>query len=334
MKRNELRDLSLRKKAEGKFRSAKTLLEQSLAERDLLESQLKAVGKLQSSKSCLVIKPSVRSGKAEATAFAMATDWHIGSRTEAKAVNGLNSYNVAVAKVRASRFFERIVALTKKERQDCTITELVLFLGGDLIDGALHMDTLQAAEVNAPIRQAVIAQEIIEGGLLYLVAQGGFERITIVCADGNHGRITARQHYSSRIGNALEYYMYYNLRARHPEFNWVIEEGLLTYIKVYNYTVRLMHGDTISYGGVNGPYTYLNRRISEWDEAIKADLTLLGHLHRYIIGDGRKFVINGSMCGYNEYAIALGARFQPPMQAFFLLDKRRGMSVNIPILFS
>lgn len=108
---------------------------------------------------------------------------------------------------------------------------------------------------------------------------------------------------------------------------------MLTYLKVYGYTVRLMHGDTISYGGVNGPYTYLNRRISEWDEAVKADLTLLGHLHRYIIGDGRKFVINGSLCGYSPYAVALGARFQPPIQAYFLLDKRRGMSINIPILF-
>ena len=86
-------------------------------------------------------------------------------------------------------------------------------------------------------------------------------------------------HWNSRQGNSLEWYMYYNVASRYkiPEIEWRMVHGIHEYVRVYDKLVRFHHGDTIGFGGINGPYTYLNRKIGEWDKAIQADMTVQGH---------------------------------------------------------
>lgn len=277
-----------------------------------------------------VVTPKRAAKVSEATAVACLSDVHVGETVIPEQVNGMNEYSVAICRERCSRFFERVVRLTEKERQDVEIRELILFLGGDLIDGALHMDTIMHNEVAAPMKQAAIAQEIVSAGLDHLIRTGKFARITVVCKDGNHGRVTQRLHHASRTGNSLEWILYRNLRDRFPDLNWIIEENLHTYLKVYDKVVRFHHGDTIAYGGMNGFFTYLNRRRFQWNSGRRADLDVLGHLHQYTAT--KRFVVNGSVVGHNPFAVSIGAEFEAPMQAYFLLDKRRGLTVTIPIL--
>lgn len=176
-----------RKEAKAKEEKIRVVssLNQAMEEISVLEAQVEAIRKLKASQNPHAITPHWGDGKSEATAFAIATDWHIGQLVRPESVNGLNSYDVATAKKRAATFFENVVKLTDKERQNVRITELVLFLGGDLIDGALHLDTIQSNEIAEPIRQAVIAQELIEGGLNFLLNHGRYQNITVVCCDGN-----------------------------------------------------------------------------------------------------------------------------------------------------
>jgi hypothetical protein len=320
---------------EREKRSAKVdtnkALKEALVRIRLLEAREQAIEALQDSTATVAIEARHGDGKSEATAVAVATDWHLGSVVKPETVNGLNKFDVAIAQERIKAFFERVVRFTDKERQDITIDELVLFLGGDLIEGSLHLDTIMTNEIAEPINQAILCQSMIESGLGFLIENGRYKSITVVCHDGNHGRITQRQHWSSRQGNALEYFMYYTLAARFPQFRWVIGKGIHSYLDVYNQTIRFHHGDTIHFGGINGPYTYLNRRIFQWDEGRKATYTVQGHLHLYCLGT-RKWLINGTLCGHNAYAISLGGEFQPPIQAFFLVDKKRGPTVQLPIL--
>ncbi len=297
-----------------------------------LEAHVEAVRRLHLKRRCLPIRPSKGTGTSEATSIATFSDIHLGQEFSKEQVNGLNEYNSRICRERCRLFFERVVKMTTKERQDVQIDELILFLGGDLIEGALHLDTIMATDLSGPMKQIVEMQSIVEGGLNYLISHGGYKHITVVCADGNHGRISNKQHHHSRRGNALEYYLYYNLAKRFPELNWYIKESLLTYVPVYENTIRFMHGDRISYGGVNGFYTYLHRRIYEWDTSTRADYTILGHLHSYT--PNRRYLVNGSMVGYNPFAISLGAQYEPPVQGFMLWDKKRGPTVHIPILFS
>lgn len=304
-----------------------------------LETEVSAIRKVKSSRKSYTIKPRTKNNDSEAVAVACASDWHFGAEVRPSQVQNLNEFNMRIATARGKEFFERVVTLTDKERQNVTIHELVLFLGGDLIDGALHMDTIQANEISEPIRQLTVVQGVIEAGLAYL--EPHFQKITVVCKDGNHGRITQRIHHASRQGNSIEWYMYYNLASRYPQFNWVLDEALHSYLPIYmghpgGRTLRFHHGDTIGFGGVNGPYTYLNRRRFQWNSANISKgstvIDVMGHLHMYRVNP-IGFVLNGSLIGYNSFAISLGAEYEPPAQAYFLIDKKRGMTVNIPILF-
>lgn len=330
-KKDELRKTQNEKKKKEEHRRVIHTLDTAIERIDELEAHVKAFTTLQNVENTATILPRIRGNSSEAVAVAVATDWHLGCTIRPEQVSGLNTYDVAIAKRRIYNFFERVVRLTHKERQDVKIDELVLFLGGDLIDGALHLDTIMTNEIAEPIHQSVLCQSLIESGLNFLLNHGKFKKITVVCCDGNHGRITQKMHSNSRQGNALEYFMYYNLAHRFPSLKWVMADGLHVYLKMYDYTIRFHHGDTISFGGVQGPYMYLNRRIYQWDEGVKAHYSVQGHLHCYTIGT-RRWLINGSLIGYSPYALTFGGEHQPPIQAFFLLDKKRGPTVQIPIL--
>ena len=300
-----------------------------------LELHLDAKGRLERSKRTHIIRSYKKKSTDEATAVACLSDVHIGERITPEQVNGLNEYSMAIAKQRLDKYFSRIVKLTDKERQDVHIDNLVLFLGGDIIDGALHLDTIMSNETPEIMKQAVTAQSHIRSGLHFL--EKHFKNITVICKDGNHGRVTYRVHHSSRQGNSLEWYMFHNLAHEFPQFTWINEHALHTYMTFYKgqqgeKTVRFHHGDTIHFGGVNGPYTYLNRRRYQWNAGKRADIDVIGHLHMYRVNPNG-WVLNGSVVGYNPFAVSLGAEYERPQQAFFLMDKHRGMTVNIPILF-
>lgn len=306
---------------------------------DELEQHVEAIKRLKASNSSHIIKASTARGADEATAVACLSDVHVGAEVRPEQVQGLNAYNLDISRKRVDQFFAKIVRLADKERQDVNIDELILFLGGDIIDGALHMDTIMSNEQSEPIKQAVLAQSWIRSGLLHL--EPHFKRITIVCKDGNHGRVTHKIHHSSRQGNSLEWYMFYMLAQELPQFNWIVDEGLHTLVTLYRghpgaRVLRFHHGDTISFGGVNGPYTYLNRRRFQWNSQNVTEgipiIDVMGHLHMYRAT--MHWVLNGSVVGYNPFAVSLGAEYEKPQQAFFLVDRKRGLTVNIPILFS
>jgi hypothetical protein len=55
----------------------------------------------------------------------------------------------------------------------------------------------------------------------------------------------------------------------------------------------------------------------------------LGHWHQRL--STRDFVINGSIIGYNAYALSIKASFERPQQSFFLMHPKRGKTVECPI---
>ena len=55
-----------------------------------------------------VLKPTTGHRNNEATAFLIASDWHVEERVESGAVNGLNSYDLKESRRRAGLFFTRV----------------------------------------------------------------------------------------------------------------------------------------------------------------------------------------------------------------------------------
>lgn len=117
-----------------------------------------------------------------------------------------------------------------------------------------------------------------------------------------------------------------------PRVEFIVATGQHSYLNIYGYKLRFLHGHSVRYGGGVGGITIpINKAIAQWDKAIKAYLTVMGHFHTFF--DGGNFITNGSLIGYNAYAMSIKASFERPKQALFLIDKTRGKTCVWPVLF-
>lgn len=280
-----------------------------------------------------VIEAKVPSGTTEATPILVASDWHIEEQVRPEMVSGLNEYNLDIARERGDKFFRNGLRLVEICQQDTTINTVVLALLGDFFSNDIH-DEL--AEVNQllPMDACLMAQDMIASGIQFLLDNSKFD-IVIPTASGNHARTTRQVHISTEAGHSLEYMMYQNLASyfrKEPRVKFIIERGYHTYVQVQGLIVRFSHGHQLRYqGGIGGLYIPAGKALAQWNKAKRADLDIFGHFHSR--KDGGNFISNGSMIGYNAYAVSIKADYEPPQQVFTLIDNKRGRTISAPILF-
>lgn len=298
-----------------------------------LEKEQEAVLELKKSVSHYKISASKTSG-GEAVAVVVASDWHIEEVVLSEQTSGLNEFNADVCKERVRRFFQHSLKLVQKEQKATRIETLVLALLGDFISGSIHDELVEGNRLQ-PTFAIIEVQEHLASGIQFLLDNTDLKLI-IPCASGNHGRMTKKVHISTEAGNSLERFMYHNLAARfagNKRVQFVITEGYLTYVKVFNTTLRFHHGHAVKYGGGIGGITIpVNKAIFGWNRGRKADIDVFGHFHQLF--DGGNFICNGSLIGYNAYALSIKASPEPPQQAFFLIDRDYGKTVSAPIILT
>jgi hypothetical protein len=268
----------------------------------------------------------------QAVAVALASDWHIESTVTAEQVNGVNAYDLDIAKRRAERFFGGLRYMVQYHADHFDIRELVLWLGGDLITGFLHEDNVETNSLS-PVQAIATLQVWLADGIRSLLAGTDLERIRVPCSSGNHGRLTKRMRSASREANSIEWLLYQTLAREFkddPRVEFILPAGTHTYVDVLGWTVRFTHGDTVNYGGGVGGITIpIYKALARWQTVRHADLTVMGHFHQY--HDLSDLVVNGSLIGYDAYAIDIGARHEEPRQAFFLIDEKRGKTMPADI---
>jgi len=297
----------------------------------LAEASAKIETALAVSHHRLTIKPIMPdSGNgSEATAFAVASDWHSEESVLPESVNGLNEFTLAIAEQRIERFFKAVLRLTEIERNGTKIENLVLVLGGDLMTGYIH-EELQESNGLSPTQAVIWLRDRVLSGLALLKSKGGFKRIVIPCCYGNHGRTTKKPRHSTGAANSYEWLLYQILAKQAPEYEWHIAESYHTFLEVYGRTIRIHHGDAINYqGGIGGLTIPLEKAIAAWNKAKVADLDIFGHYHQQ--QQNPKWISNGSLIGYNAFAVSIKAPFEPPQQTFFLWDSKRGRTATWPI---
>lgn len=277
-----------------------------------------------------VYKPT---GNNEATAVIVASDWHIAETIKPEEVNGLNEYTIEIAKKRAEQFFQNSVRMISIFGKDIPIKHAILAIIGDIINNMLFEEAMETNSM-LPIKEVILAQDILASGIEYILKNSELN-LTIVCHSGNHARTVKKPRNASEAGYSLEYWMYHGL-ARHfkneKRVTFIIPESYLSYLKVYDMTIAFHHGHDVRYqGGVGGLTIPMNKAIDQWNKAKSADVYVCGHFHTLL--DGGNFVANGSMVGWNAYAIAIKAKFEKPKQVIFLIDKKRGKTITAPILF-
>lgn len=274
-----------------------------------------------------------RSDKTEATALALASDWHIEEDVDPKKLRvpgnmSLNAYSVEEARRRADTFFRKIVVLTDIERAAARIPTLVLGLLGDFMSGYIH-DELMESNNLSPLEAANELLEILPSGIKFLLDNGRFDKIVIPCTYGNHGRTTHKPRISTGAENSYEWFVYKQLArhfAKEKRVEFVIADGIHAYVELYGINLRFSHGDSIRYGGGVGGLTIpLNKACDSWNSNTfqYAHYDFLGHWHQ--LHDHGRAVVNGSLIGYSPYSLSIKARYEPPQQAFCLIDGRRAV---------
>jgi len=133
--------------------------------------------------------------------------------------------------------------------------------------------------------------------------------------------------------NSYEWMLYQQLASsfrNDSRVRFIAPKSQLVYVPVYDFNLRFTHGDTVkSGGGVGGITIPIFKKLSNWDAGCKADVTIMGHFHQYM--SLPHLVVNGSLCGYGPYAVSIGAKFERPQQAFFLMDSQKGKTASYPV---
>ena len=269
----------------------------------------------------------------QSTAIALASDWHLGEVVEPATVNQLNTFCYSIGIKRIQKFFQSILKLVEIERNGTQIDTLVLALLGDFITGYIHEELMENADLS-PTEAIIELRNLIHSGIRFLKDEGSFSKIIIPTCFGNHGRTTIRKRHSTAYKNSYEYLLYKILEADYLKDNIVefrVGSGYHNWLTIYDkYDLRFHHGDDIMYnGGVGGLTIPANKAIAQWNKSRTAYMDFFGHFHTFF--DGGNFITNGSIIGYNAYALSIKASFEEPKQTLTIIEKDRGKTATRPI---
>ena len=272
------------------------------------------------------------SGRREACAVALFSDVHCEEIVHVGETPTGNEYNPTIADTSIRRFFSGYRWLIEKHRSMFDIRTAMLWLGGDLITGHIHPENVETT-AGTPIETVDWLRPRLVAGIDLLLETPGLDSLRVPCSYGNHGRNTMKPYRARGAAHSYEWLLYQFLAdhyADNPRVQFLADKSAHQYAKVYDFDLHFHHGDEISYGGGVGGITIpINKKVAQWDRARRCDFHNFGHFHQYM--DTGHVAMNGSVIGYNAYAMSIGASFEVPQQAFYLLDSKRGKTAKCPI---
>lgn len=313
----------------------RTALEESQAKRErnaladrvrLLEAQLDSVARPNSQPLPAINVHRAAAGKRPGTAVALLSDVHAGelvSRTSAVD----NYYSPGVCRIRLERYFAGVAWLIDNNRSWADIQDLVLWFGGDMVTGHIHDELAETSQ--STIETIEWLEPLLVAGVQMLQREAGVN-VQLVCSYGNHGRDTKKMRNSTGAEHSHEWGMYQRLARQLPGVNVLADRGAHQYINVYGKTFHFHHGHEIKYGGgVGGIMIPGNKAVAMWDRVRVADVHHFGHYHQYL--DAGRVVFNGSLKGYDSFAMSIKAAPEIAQQAFYVYDAKRGRTACSPV---
>ena len=273
----------------------------------------------------IIVKPRKASTSRghEEVAILHLTDTHIGAVTP--------SFNTSVAERRVNETAAKTQKLVSIQRKDHDINELVIILGGDLIEQTAQFPNQAWAVDASTFEQLFNAARIIEAAILNLAAD--FSKVTVYLTPGNHGRVgrgKGRQSldYESEtnwdrivgriIGERIE---------KHPSIKWVFPESWYQIITIGAYNALAHHGDTIrSFGGGIPAYGIIKKH-QAWVTFMDFEDAYVGHFHTPMqlpMANGGRVFVTPSLVSDSAYAKEFVAATSLPAQRLHFVDPKRG----------
>ena len=309
--------------------------EQAEAELSEAEHWREFLASVSSLETDVRIKPPKRGkgGRTQTTPIICCCDWHTEQEVDPRTVNGVNEFNLEIARTRITRLWHKAVYFINLWKELADIHDAVLWLGGDLISGSIH-EELQEVNQLGPVDATSLVVDHVTAGIHYLLEQGNLDRVHVVCNIGNHGRTVKKPRHATAFQHSYESSAFLRIQDRchnMAEVTWQIGRAYHAYLMLYDrWQSRFHHGDNIRYyGGVGGITIPVNKAIAEWNKMRHADVDIFGHWHQYL--EAWNFVACGCLVGFDPFAVSIKASYQPPTQTIVFLDSEKGKVGAIPL---
>lgn len=261
----------------------------------------------------------------------LVSDWHVEKQIIPSSVNGMNEYNLDIAKQRADKFTDSTIKLINRDAKDFSNHTSVIYLLGDFIEGYLHEHN-NTTNYLTPVEATMYAKELLSNSLNTIFSNAKSKDFKVVCKTGNHSRMTKKMNSSIDHRHNYEYMLYQMLSKQFPGVDFNVPESDIGYTDILGYTVRDFHGWQLSYGGGIGGLTIpLTKFIQRQNSVRKADFNVFGHFHQFS-KPTKDSMLNSSLCGYDTYAQTIGASYEPAQQGYQLLDSKYGFTISAPII--
>lgn len=258
------------------------------------------------------------------------SDTHVGEVVDPNEVNGVNEYNPDVFVRRIRRLFGAAVEIMPRWAADGEFTGFVVAVNGDLVSGDIH-DELRRTNALTAMEQAYLCADEVTAGLTHLSALGP---VWAVFTPGNHGRTTEKTH--SKRTSRLSYDMLVGEMVRRHFAGSDVEVSLalgrdIEY-PLFGWNVFQSHGDALGTGGGKGfagpvlPIARGGRNVDLQAYAMehRHHIKLTAHYHTSA-NPGRGHFANGSVIGFNEFAMGIRAVAEPPQQWLLHVHERWGV---------
>jgi hypothetical protein len=263
------------------------------------------------------------------------SDLHWGEVVNPSQINGVNEYNLEIARNRLHNAVQTAVRLLGIVSPKFDYPGIVLALGGDMISGNIHEELQATNELNTMPTVLDLYGEL-KTLINYLL--GLFPKVFIPCVSGNHGRDTHKIWSKDRNATSFDWLLYCFLAKafeNDKRVTFYIPDGPDARYRVFNHTYLLTHGDQFRGGdgmiGALGPITRGDhkKRTRQSQIGLPYDTMIMGHWHQYIHLE--RLIVNGSLKGYDEYANQSNFGFEIAQQALWLTHPVHRMTYRMPV---
>lgn len=241
-------------------------------------------------------------------AVLMLSDWHYGAVCDSQ----WNYYDASVAKSRVQEIIDKakhyIVALG--------ITDLVVEINGDMIEGIINIGAKVASEESA-VEQIINVSKLLSQGINSLVPY--VRSIKVVTTLGNHGRLTPNKKEQFDERENFEMLIVEFLRLTLDKSVPVIPSNGLDFVK---YTI----GDKVICLS-HGHHDKINSAIENMARVYKIvpDEIHLGHYHHMsdVNQSDIHIVVNGSLKGIDDFGLKATRSTTKPSQNLIVYGEDR-----------
>lgn len=281
-----------------------------------------------------------KKGKAQ-SALLMLTDTHVGAVVKPNQTLGFGGYNYDIFLHRL-KFLEDAVASILSDHVTTTVPELVICMGGDMINGALNHG-VEAGQSETLFQQFYGAGHALAQ---FVRSVSRFvPQVRIYEAVGNHPR-WQNQHRmptENRFSN-LDMFLYAYIQAltrELPNVQWNLDTQPFALFDVQGFRFHLSHGDHLRGGdkALGIPNHAVARMVSATSQLYGKDnqtsphYYLTGHLHRSIVLPHTRgsVIINGGFPGLDGYGLMSGFSAVDPSQTLFFVHPVYGKTATFDI---